>query len=71
MLSYDVFMNYLQFDSEDPYSILLYGTGALTALWFASAIVGAIDSIPIVRVVIFVLEVGVCWSCENCLSSYS
>lgn len=37
----------IKFDSEDPYSILLYGTGALTALWFASAIVGAIDSIPI------------------------
>ncbi|KAL6338983.1 hypothetical protein AAG906_024134 [Vitis piasezkii] len=37
----------IKFDSEDPYSIFLYGTGALTALWFASAIVGAIDSIPI------------------------
>ncbi|XP_057972481.1 protein CURVATURE THYLAKOID 1D, chloroplastic isoform X2 [Malania oleifera] len=38
----------IKLDSEDAYSILLYGSGALVAVWLASAVVGAIDSIPVV-----------------------
>ncbi|XP_044469852.1 uncharacterized protein LOC123199080 [Mangifera indica] len=30
------------------YSVLLYGSGALVAVWLASAIVNAVDSIPLV-----------------------
>ncbi|KAJ6843414.1 protein CURVATURE THYLAKOID 1D, chloroplastic-like [Iris pallida] len=41
-------LNLKQFDSDDTYSILIYGTGALVALWLSSAVVGALDSIPLV-----------------------
>uniref|UniRef100_A0A2P2M283 Protein CURVATURE THYLAKOID 1Dic isoform X1 n=1 Tax=Rhizophora mucronata TaxID=61149 RepID=A0A2P2M283_RHIMU len=37
----------IKFDSQDTYSILLFGAGALVALWIASAVVSAIDSIPL------------------------
>ncbi|XVF15282.1 hypothetical protein REPUB_Repub09cG0137500 [Reevesia pubescens] len=37
----------IKLDSEDAYSIILYGSGALLALWLVSAVVGAIDSIPL------------------------
>ncbi|KAL6959456.1 hypothetical protein U1Q18_039606 [Sarracenia purpurea var. burkii] len=37
----------IKLDSEDTYPILLFGGGALIALWLATAIVGAIDSIPL------------------------
>ncbi|KAF8411386.1 hypothetical protein HHK36_003935 [Tetracentron sinense] len=37
----------IKLDLEDTYPILLYGSGGLAALWLASAIVGAIDSIPV------------------------
>ncbi|XP_020244598.1 uncharacterized protein LOC109822763 [Asparagus officinalis] len=37
----------LKFDFDDTYSIVIYGTGALLALWLLSAVVGAIDSIPV------------------------
>ncbi|XP_057492669.1 protein CURVATURE THYLAKOID 1D, chloroplastic-like [Actinidia eriantha] len=37
----------IKLDSEDTYSILLFGSGALIALWLATAVVGAIDSIPL------------------------
>ena len=64
-------MNYLQFDLEDPYPILLFGTAALASLWFASAIAGSIDSIPIVCVINFSIGSWNCWSCENGLYSYN
>ena len=38
----------MQLDFDDTYSILVYGAGALVALWLSSAVVGAIDSIPVV-----------------------
>lgn len=38
----------MQLDFDDPYSIFLYGTGVLVALWISSAVVRAIDSIPVV-----------------------
>ncbi|KAF5192215.1 CURVATURE THYLAKOID 1D, chloroplastic-like [Thalictrum thalictroides] len=37
----------LKLDIEDKYSVLVYGSGALVALWLASAVVGSIDSIPV------------------------
>ncbi|XP_039045795.1 protein CURVATURE THYLAKOID 1D, chloroplastic-like [Hibiscus syriacus] len=43
----DWITKHLQLDNEDAFSIILYGSGALVALWLASALVGAIDSIPL------------------------
>eukprot|EP00262_Sarcandra_glabra_P012959 TRINITY_DN345_c0_g1_i1.p1 TRINITY_DN345_c0_g1~~TRINITY_DN345_c0_g1_i1.p1 ORF type:complete len:213 (-),score=53.05 TRINITY_DN345_c0_g1_i1:283-921(-) len=37
----------IKLNSEDTYSILIYGSSALVALWISSAIVGALDSIPL------------------------
>ena len=37
----------IKFDTEDYLPIALYGTGALVALYLASAVVGAIDAIPV------------------------
>ncbi|GAB4848771.1 hypothetical protein Ancab_003498 [Ancistrocladus abbreviatus] len=37
----------IKLDFEDSYAIILYGSGALVAVWFLSAVVGAIDSIPL------------------------
>ncbi|XP_010939739.1 uncharacterized protein [Elaeis guineensis] len=37
----------LKLDSEDTYGILIYGTGALVALWISSTVVSAIDSLPL------------------------
>lgn len=45
----DLFIDSLQLDNDDAYVFLLYGSGALVTLWLASAIIGAIDSIPLVR----------------------
>ncbi|KAG6663360.1 protein CURVATURE THYLAKOID 1D, chloroplastic [Carya illinoinensis] len=48
----------IKFDSDDTNIILLYGGGALVALWFASAIVGAIDSIPLFPKLMEVVGLG-------------
>ncbi|XP_038990132.1 protein CURVATURE THYLAKOID 1D, chloroplastic-like [Phoenix dactylifera] len=37
----------LKLDSEDTYTIVIYGTGALVALWISSAVVSALDSLPV------------------------
>ncbi|KAM3709624.1 hypothetical protein ACB098_02G187600 [Castanea mollissima] len=37
----------IKFDSYDTSTILLYGSGALVALWLSSVFVGAIESIPL------------------------
>ncbi|KAK2999781.1 hypothetical protein RJ639_024455 [Escallonia herrerae] len=37
----------LELDSDNSFSLLLFGGGALTGLWLATAVVGAIDSIPV------------------------
>lgn len=42
------FLVVMQFDSEDTLSIVLFGSGSLIALWLALAVVGTIDSIPLV-----------------------
>ncbi|KAJ6812975.1 protein CURVATURE THYLAKOID 1D, chloroplastic-like [Iris pallida] len=38
----------VKLDTDDNYSIFIYGTGALVALWLSSAVVGALDSIPLI-----------------------
>lgn len=48
----------IKFDSDETNIILLYGGGALVALWFASAIVGAIDSIPLFPKLMEVVGLG-------------
>ncbi|XP_021631593.1 protein CURVATURE THYLAKOID 1D, chloroplastic isoform X2 [Manihot esculenta] len=45
-------------DSEDTYSILLYGSGALVAVWLASAVVSAINSIPLFPKLMEVVGLG-------------
>ncbi|MQM18947.1 hypothetical protein Taro_051947 [Colocasia esculenta] len=45
-------------DSEDTYYILIYGTGALVALWISSAIVGAIDSLPLFPKMLEIIGLG-------------
>ncbi|KAH7679633.1 hypothetical protein IHE45_06G071200 [Dioscorea alata] len=38
----------LKLDSEDTYSIAIYGAGAIAALWISSGIVRALDAVPLV-----------------------
>ncbi|BAT99468.1 hypothetical protein LR48_Vigan03g314500 [Vigna angularis] len=45
-LSFDL-LDKFNFDTNDTGSIVLYGGGVLTALWLTTAVVGAIDSIPL------------------------
>lgn len=37
----------LKLDSDDTFSVLLFGGGALVSLWIAALVVSAIDSIPV------------------------
>ncbi|KAL2531311.1 protein CURVATURE THYLAKOID 1D [Abeliophyllum distichum] len=48
----------LKFDTEDTNSILAFGGGALVAVWVASAVVGAIDSIPVFPKVLELVGLG-------------
>ncbi|KAJ8648100.1 hypothetical protein MRB53_001123 [Persea americana] len=48
----------VELGSIDPYPVLVYGSSALAALWISSAIVGAIDSIPLVPKVLEVVGLG-------------
>lgn len=43
----------LQLDYGDSFSIVINGSGVVVALWILSAIVGAIDSIPLVFYICF------------------
>ncbi|CAJ1931324.1 unnamed protein product [Sphenostylis stenocarpa] len=45
-LSFDL-LDKLNFDSNDAVSLALYGGGVSAALWLTSAVIGAIDSIPL------------------------
>ncbi|KAL2347448.1 hypothetical protein Fmac_001448 [Flemingia macrophylla] len=40
-------LNKLNFDKDDAGSVVLYGAGFIVALWLISAVIGAIDSIPL------------------------
>ncbi|CAI0422000.1 unnamed protein product [Linum tenue] len=48
----------LQFDSEDTISLVIYGSGALLALWLTSAVVSAVDSIPLFPKLMEVVGLG-------------
>ncbi|XWS33385.1 hypothetical protein CRYUN_Cryun22dG0077600 [Craigia yunnanensis] len=48
----------IKLDSEDAYSIILFGSGALVALWLTSALVGTIDSIPLFPKLMEVVGLG-------------
>ncbi|XP_022739413.1 protein CURVATURE THYLAKOID 1D, chloroplastic-like isoform X2 [Durio zibethinus] len=48
----------IKLDSEDAYSVIAYGSGALVALWLTSAVVGAIDSIPLFPKMMEVVGLG-------------
>ncbi|XP_062119526.1 protein CURVATURE THYLAKOID 1D, chloroplastic-like [Humulus lupulus] len=48
----------MRFESEDTYSFLLFGGGALLTLWLASAVVGAIDSIPVFPKLLEIVGLG-------------
>ncbi|KAI0499103.1 hypothetical protein KFK09_020004 [Dendrobium nobile] len=48
----------LKLDSADSYYLLLYGASALLALWITSAIVGAIDSIPLFPKLLELVGIG-------------
>ncbi|XP_058179600.1 protein CURVATURE THYLAKOID 1D, chloroplastic-like isoform X2 [Rhododendron vialii] len=37
----------IKLDSDDTFSVLLFGGGALVSLWIATLVVSAIDSIPV------------------------
>ncbi|GKV18709.1 hypothetical protein SLEP1_g29050 [Rubroshorea leprosula] len=48
----------IKLGTEDAYPILLYGSGALVALWLASVVVGAIESIPLFPKLMEVVGLG-------------
>ncbi|XP_015963372.1 protein CURVATURE THYLAKOID 1D, chloroplastic [Arachis duranensis] len=48
----------LKFDTDDTGSLVVYGGAAVVALWLTSAIVGAIDSIPLFPKVLEVIGLG-------------
>ncbi|KAK9671559.1 hypothetical protein RND81_12G038900 [Saponaria officinalis] len=45
-------------ESEDSYILLLYGGGALVAVWLLTAIVGVIDALPVLPKVMEVVGLG-------------
>ncbi|MBA0707193.1 hypothetical protein Golax_019264 [Gossypium laxum] len=52
----------MQLDPEDAYSITLYGSATVVALWLASALVGAVDSIPLFPSLMEIVGLGyTCW----------
>jgi len=48
----------IKFDSDDTYNVLLYGGGALVAVWLSSVIVSTIDSIPLFPKLMEVVGLG-------------
>ncbi|CAJ2647397.1 protein CURVATURE THYLAKOID 1D, chloroplastic-like [Trifolium pratense] len=48
----------LKFDVNDTTSLAVYGGGAIVALWLTSAIVGAIDAIPVIPKLFEVVGLG-------------
>ncbi|XP_042447800.1 uncharacterized protein LOC122032555 [Zingiber officinale] len=48
----------IKMDSEDTYPILFFGAGSLFALWISSAVISALDSVPVVPKVLEVIGLG-------------
>ncbi|XP_023552927.1 protein CURVATURE THYLAKOID 1A, chloroplastic-like [Cucurbita pepo subsp. pepo] len=51
-------LNDLKLESVDKYSLALYGGGASFGLWLVSAVVGAVDSIPLVPKLLEIVGLG-------------
>ncbi|KAL1183074.1 hypothetical protein V6Z11_A02G157100 [Gossypium hirsutum] len=55
-------LNIKQLDPKDAYSITLYGSVTVVALWLASALVGAVDAIPLFPKLMEIVGLGyTCW----------
>uniref|UniRef100_A0A803PDU2 Cyanobacterial aminoacyl-tRNA synthetase CAAD domain-containing protein n=1 Tax=Cannabis sativa TaxID=3483 RepID=A0A803PDU2_CANSA len=52
------FLDNFNIESEDTSSVLLFGGSALLTLWLASAVVGAIDSIPVLPKLLEIIGLG-------------
>ncbi|KFK30403.1 hypothetical protein AALP_AA7G256500 [Arabis alpina] len=52
------FLNDIKLDSNNTYSVLLYGSGAIVALYLTSVIVGSLESIPLVPKLMEVVGLG-------------
>ncbi|CAH2076101.1 unnamed protein product [Thlaspi arvense] len=52
------FLLQMELDSDNTYSILLYGSGAVVALYLTSAIVGSLESIPLFPKLMEVVGLG-------------
>ncbi|CAN6182578.1 unnamed protein product, partial [Urochloa humidicola] len=48
----------VELDSDKSYSVLVYGTSALVAIWISSIVVSALDSVPLVPQVMEVVGLG-------------
>ncbi|CAN6167253.1 unnamed protein product [Urochloa humidicola] len=51
-------LNGNKLDSDKSYSVLVYGTSALVAIWISSIVVSALDSVPLVPQVMEVVGLG-------------
>ncbi|KAF8092134.1 hypothetical protein N665_0423s0019 [Sinapis alba] len=52
------FLNDIKLDSDNTYSILLYGFGAILAIYLTSAIVGSLESVPLLPKLMEVVGLG-------------
>ncbi|VVB09828.1 unnamed protein product [Arabis nemorensis] len=52
------FLNDIKLDSNNTYSILLYGSGGIVALYLTSVIVGSLESIPLLPKLMEVVGLG-------------
>ncbi|XP_039126838.1 protein CURVATURE THYLAKOID 1D, chloroplastic isoform X2 [Dioscorea cayenensis subsp. rotundata] len=48
----------LKLDTEDTYSIVIYGVGAIAALWISSGIVRALDAVPLFPKIMEIVGLG-------------
>ncbi|XP_038903367.1 protein CURVATURE THYLAKOID 1D, chloroplastic-like [Benincasa hispida] len=51
-------LNDFKLESVDTYSLILYGAGAFFGIWLVSAVIGAVDSIPLVPKLLEVVGLG-------------
>ncbi|KAJ0233492.1 Protein CURVATURE THYLAKOID 1D [Hirschfeldia incana] len=52
------FLNDIKLDSDNTYSIVLYGFGAVLAIYLTSAIVGSLESVPLLPKLMEVVGLG-------------
>lgn len=49
---------------EDKPTFLLYSGGAVVALWLTTVVVGAINSVPLVRTIELINHLQLCLNCD-------